>query len=172
ETVWSPNAGAGVWFSNNRMFTGFSVPVLLEQGDVSSDLIQSNVGNVELAESTRHYYYTLGFLIPVKENFSLKPYTLAKYTEGSPVQLDASLSMVFYDFLWVGGSYRTDNSVTIMAEYFLIKNATLQKREIGFGYAYNFRTGSTAALFGPTHELFIAFNLDKHNTLFKNPRFF
>lgn len=172
ETVWSPNAGAGIWYSNNFMFTGFSAPVLLEQENVSSDIIEDNVGEIDLAEATRHYYYTLGFLIPVKENFSLKPYTLAKYSYGSPVQVDASLSMIFYDFLWMGGSYRTDNSFTIMAEYFLTKNTTLQKREIGFGYAYNFRTGNTGTLFGPTHELFISFNLDKHTTVFKNPRFF
>lgn len=166
----APNAGFGIWYSNKNMFTGFSVPLLIEKKDIAA--VGLDDSSMDFQDATRHYFYTLGFLFPVSENVSLKPYTLIKYSYGAPVQLDASMSVIFYDFLWAGGSYRTDNSVTLMLEYFLKKNTTIQDRALGFGYAYNFRTDKTNTFFGPTHEFFISFNLDTHNTKFANPRFF
>ncbi|MBK6732048.1 MAG: PorP/SprF family type IX secretion system membrane protein [Bacteroidetes bacterium] len=170
ETSLTPNSGFGIWYSNPIMFTGLSIPVLVENEDLA--VIPNADETINVYDATRHYFYTLGFLIPISENFKLKPYTLAKYSFGSPVQIDGSLSMIFYDFLWVGGSYRTDKSITLMAEYFLKKNNTLRSNTFGFGYAYNFRNDNTSALFGATHEVFISFNLDTHITKFVNPRFF
>ncbi len=170
ETSITPNAGVGVWYSNPFMFTGLSVPVLIEHKDIAS--ITGTNEPLQLYDAARHVFYSLGFLIPISQNFALKPYTLAKYSFGSPVQIDGSLSMIFYDFLWVGGSYRTDNSITVMAEYFLKKKNTLRSNTFGFGYAYNFRNDGTSAIFGATHEIFISFNLVHNTTRFVNPRFF
>lgn len=172
ESVWKPDAGAGIWYNSKRYYFGLSVPDLVNEGHAFGE------GNFDTLVQGVHVFsgsdvfLSSGYLFNVSPHFALKPYTLVKYSEGSPVQIDGSLSMIFYDALWVGGTYRTDQSLSVLLEYVVGQSRTLADKELSFGYSINFRTQGLGSYFGPTHELFLAWRFNRHNTKIVNPRFF
>lgn len=170
ENTWSPNLGAGIWINTKRFYLGASAPVIFE--DTISGAANHDISQLNIFEAYRHYYLSTGILIGNTETFAVKPYTLVKYAPLAPMQIDASMSFIFKNNFWLGGTYRTDNSAGIMAEYFADKNGILQDHIFGFGYAYNFSLGEVQDLFGPTHEFFVTYSFDRHITNFTNPRFF
>ncbi|MBC8172461.1 MAG: type IX secretion system membrane protein PorP/SprF, partial [Chitinophagales bacterium] len=170
ENTWSPNIGAGAWFNSDRFYAGASSPVLIT--DTISAVSGSEISQLNIFEAHRHYFVTAGVLIGNMDNIAVKPYTLIKYATGSPVQADINISLIFKNSVWLGGGYRTDNSMSLMAQYFVDRSNMLRKNTFGIGYAYNFSFEEVQDFFGPTHEIFIAYTFDKHTTRYTNPRFF
>jgi type IX secretion system PorP/SprF family membrane protein len=170
ENTWSPNAGAGLWFNTKTFFAGISSPVIFE--DTISGVTDDKISQLNIFEASRHYYVSTGILIGNPQAFAIKPSALAKYAPKAPEQIDASLSMIFKNTFWIGATYRTNNSMSAMAQYFINKKNTLQQNSFSFGYAYNFRVDGLQNYFGPSHEVFLAYQFYKNQTQFINPRFF
>lgn len=170
ENTWSPNVGAGIWFHTDKIFAGVSAPVIFE--DTVSGTTNHDISQLNIFEASRHYYATAGILIGNPETFAVKPYTLVKYAPEAPVQIDGSLSFIFKNAFWIGGSYRTNESITLMAEYFVSRKKTLSDNNFGIGYAFQMRTDAYQDYFGPSHEIFITYQFNKKQTRFINPRFF
>lgn len=172
EQLHSFNAGAGIWFQNDVWFAGASVPQLIAYNDNIAAGVDSVLNNLNLFDQQRNYFVTTGVLIWAGDNLSFKPYVLARYDGATPVVIDNTLSLIFADAFWLGGTYRTDGSISIMAQYLLDAGNSLQDQWMGIGYAYNQRLDAFSSVFGPTHELFVSFHLDKRTTRFTSPRFF
>ncbi|MFN0276443.1 MAG: type IX secretion system membrane protein PorP/SprF [Chitinophagales bacterium] len=170
ENTWSPNVGAGIWFNTNKIFAGISSPVILE--DTISGVNNDDISQLNIFEAGRHYYFSAGILIGNIETFAIKPYTLVKYAPDAPVQVDASLSFIFKNNFWLGGSYRTNSSISLMGQYFLKRKETTRENNFGIGYAYNMRIDEFQNYFGPSHEIFGTWQFNKKQTKYTNPRFF
>ncbi|MBC8047424.1 MAG: type IX secretion system membrane protein PorP/SprF [Fimbriimonadaceae bacterium] len=168
--TWSPNVGAGVWFNTEKIYAGLSAPLLLQ--DTTEINTEATVTQSNIFEARRHYYLSSGILLGDPEAFAIKPYTLIKYVPAAPWQIDINMSFIFKNSFWFGGSYRTNNSVSILAEYFLQKEKMLKDNIFGFGYAYNFSLGDYQKFFGPTHEIFFSYSFNKTTSKYTNPRFF
>ncbi len=165
-----PNFGAGIYLHSNNFYLGVSTPTILTDKNVST----SDVGKEydDIFNQTTNTYATIGVLLKITDNFSIKPDAMLKIGNNIPSQADVNMNLILYNTLLVGGGYRTNNSFSFVAEYMFTSTDILQNQDAGLGYSYNSVLGNDAAFFGPSHEVFLVYRFHKNKTNIKNPRFF
>lgn len=169
-----PDARAGVYFSNNRFYAGFSADNLVSQYiDIDRYAF--------IAQPKPHYYLTAGMLLPINADLQLKPSFLLKDDRGGPTSLDVNAFFIIADKVWLGGSYRTGvklydksylqkdlsnlNSGVVAAQFFASSNFRI-------GYAYDFSIGALQGYSGGTHEISIGYFFNKKSIRLMTPRYF
>lgn len=169
-----PDARAGVYFSNNRFYAGFSADNLVSQYiDIDRYAF--------IAQPKPHYYLTAGMLLPINEDLQLKPSFLLKDDRGGPTSLDVSAFFIIADKVWLGASYRTGiklydkrylqkdlsnlNSGVVAAQFFAGSNLRI-------GYAYDFSIGPLQGYSGGTHEISIGYFFKRKSLRMVTPRYF
>lgn len=93
----NPNFGFGIYYHTPGFFIGVSTPKILEQ---SYDELSTT--NME----RRHYFGTIGGVIPVSDKWKLRPTSLVKITEGAPLSVDLTMAAIYNEKLWLGANYR------------------------------------------------------------------
>lgn len=107
-TYTTPNFGAGVYYYNKNFYVGLSIPSLAQN-------LLGRGRDILLTES-RHYFLTGGLLVDINESIKLKPNFLLRAVKGAPVNLDMNLNFLIKNTVWIGCSYRWENSVSAMLE--------------------------------------------------------
>ncbi|MEM8906978.1 MAG: type IX secretion system membrane protein PorP/SprF [Bacteroidota bacterium] len=183
---WLPNFGAGIYFFTDKFYVGLSSPQLIEY-----DLREENINTSQWAKQYRHYYFATGVAIPLRgEALIFKPSILIKnvgllsnlnkdeaFTAfGAPTEFDLDLSLMFYQALWIGTSFRSAiegvvgdsssfDSVDIWASYYLTNGL-----RIGVAYDY-----TLTELQGPAQgsfELMLGYEFDYKTKQVVTPRYF
>jgi len=153
-----PNFGVGLYFYTPSMYLGISVPHLLD-----NDLESATA----LASEYRHYYLNGGLVVPLGANVKLKPSFLIKSVPAvAPIQADITLSFLFAERLWLGATYRTEDSVDGIIELQVSQNLRL-------GYSYDYTLTELADYNSGSHEVMIGFDFggpDKRKVV--TPRYF
>ncbi|HOO99648.1 MAG TPA: type IX secretion system membrane protein PorP/SprF [Bacteroidales bacterium] len=138
-----PNAGAGVYYSSDRIFAGLSVPSFL--------FYRSSGGSSTQAYHSFSEYdiiFSAGGLITFTPDFKFKPsmlLDLSMHDADKINQLDINGNFIISDLLWVGASWRTTEQVLVAHLQVNIG----QQLMIGFSYDYpagrltNYSKGST-----------------------------
>ncbi|KLT66570.1 type IX secretion system membrane protein PorP/SprF [Pedobacter sp. BMA] len=138
-----PDIRAGVHYSNEKFFVGFSANNLLSQ---YLSVFQDN--SLLSITSKPHFYLTAGMVFPMNNDFLFKPSFLIKDDLNGPTSLDLNASMMIRERLWLGGVYRTSvklypkpllqsdvrnrSAIGLIAEFFVQSNL-----RIGYGYDYS-----------------------------------
>lgn len=169
-----PDARAGVFFSNERFFAGFS-----------ADNLVSSIINVRryayVPQPVVHLYATSGVLIPIAEDLLLKPSFLIKDDLHGPTNIDLNAFILFSDKIWLGGSYRTGMNLfkrKNLPEQLSRRNSAVGALEIfptqalRLGYAYDFSVGPLRGQSGGSHEMSIAYYLNRGKVRMVTPRAF
>jgi type IX secretion system PorP/SprF family membrane protein len=99
---------------------------------------------------SRHYYLYLQYRQPLGEDFSLRPTFLVK-SDAASTQLDADLLFYYQDRCFLGGAYRIDDAVAIMA------GARIWK--IWLQYSYDITTSKLGGYSNGSHEAMIRYSL-------------
>lgn len=128
----TPNFGAGVYYKEDKLYVGFSIPRLLENNiDFSEDA-------TIISESVRHFYLMGGYVFDVNDKVQLQPQALVKYAENTPLDLDLNLSAIFLNKYMLGATYRIGgSSVGLPAESIDILFSTQINEHLLFGIAYD-----------------------------------
>ena len=161
-----PSFGAGLYYCSQRFFFGLSVPMLLNESEISDS------GETTFYNQNRHYFLTSGILINFAENFQFKPSFLVKYVHNVPAQIDMNASFKLYDIVWFGLTYRTNNSYTVMFQYELDKTTLFGNRRLKIGYAFDIAQSEIRGEVGGTHEFFVSYSFRKNKTKVLNPKDF
>ena len=169
-----PDARAGVYYSDNRFYAGFS-----------ADNIISQYVNIDryafIPQPEIHYYLTAGVLVPLTTDILLKPSFLLKDDRGGPTSLDLNAFVILGEKLWLGGSYRT--GVKLYDKNYLQKGLTPLNSAVAaiqvfptsnfrLGYAYDFSIGPLQSYSGGTHEISISYSFGTKSTRVLSPRYF
>lgn len=162
ENSIKPNAGAGIYFSNERLAIGLSTPQIFNNNIVDTD-------NGLLAN---HYYFTFDILLNPKSKIVLHPSLMLKYTPESNAQMDANLNIIFYERLWLGGGYRTDNSFIFNTQYHFKVKTGSGYSNFRLGYAYDLVNKSYRAQSSGSHEVFLFYDFSKIRNKILTPRYF
>lgn len=169
-----PDARAGVYYSDDHFYAGFSADNLVSQYiDIDRYAF--------IAQPKPHYYLTAGTLIPLSKDILLKPSFLLKDDRGGPTSLDLNTFIILADKLWIGGSYRT--GVRLYNKNYLQKDLSQLNSAVGaiqlfpsqnlrIGYAYDFSIGPLHGYSNGTHEVSIGYFFNKKNTRMLTPRYF
>ena len=147
------DAGAGVWFHNNRLDIGAGITNLTE---AKYQLIADNdtagiQGNSTMA---RHIFVTGGYHIPVSENVTITPTALLKYAEEFSYEVGGRAT--FNDRFYVGAGYRTEDAITAMAGISFLKDNALR-----FGYAFDLVTFEKDSREPTSHEIMLSYRIPK-----------
>ena len=170
----TPNFGAGVYYKEDKLYVGFSVPRLLENNiDFSEDA-------TVISQSLRHFYLMGGYLFDVKENVQLQPQMLIKYAQNSPLDVDLNVNAIFMNKYMVGATYRVGGSSRgLPAESIDILFSTQVNEHFLFGIAYDVTVSELRDYSSGSIEAMVRYSFGPKNTEEKevegdylNPRFF
>lgn len=114
--VWLPNFGAGFYLYSQHWYVGFSAPKLWT--NQMRTRLQSENSALPISQEYRHYYFTVGGVIKISENFAIRPSALWKnvglFVEknlknlvGAPNEVNFDLGFIIMRRFWVGASFRT-----------------------------------------------------------------
>ena len=95
----------------------------------------------------------------------MRPTALVKYTKGSPLSYDTTLSFLFNEKFWIGASYRFDDSVGALVDFQITKQMRL-------GYAYDYPVSEIRPYTSGSHEIMLIFDFKFDKSKYKSPRYF
>jgi len=156
---WTPNFGAGIYVHQPKWYVGISSPKLIENDYTKNGFYRA------LEQS--HFYGIAGYVFDINNSGSIKmrPTALVKFTKGAPASYDATLSFLFNEKLWVGGSYRFDDSAGALVSFQVTK-------QLQIGYAYDYPMSDLKPYNSGSHEIMLMFDFKFDKSKYKSPRYF
>jgi type IX secretion system PorP/SprF family membrane protein len=151
-----PDLSIGLWLYGARMFAGVSVQQILPQ-----KLSFTGENSYNLGKEVPHYFATAGYKFFVDEEISAIPSVMVKYVSPAPVSVDLNMKLAFKDKVWLGGSYRKDDSFSAMAGFNIGKMVNLT-------YSYDFSTSALNQVSNGSHEIVLGLML---NNIYKVPSY-
>ena len=152
---WLPNFGAGVYYSTDNFYAGFSVP----------HMINSTIVDGAEPFLRQHYFLSTGYLIRPSENILIKPSLLVKYVKGAPLQADINANVWLYGCVGAGLSYRTGDAFVVMTEFLVAK-------QFCFGYAYDMTVSHMKNSTSGSHELLLRYQFGLTKNKQFTPKYF
>jgi type IX secretion system PorP/SprF family membrane protein len=152
-----PNFGAGLYYSTQRFYVGFSLPQLLTNPYPGSD------GST--ARQYRHWFLTSGYVFELSPQLKLKPNILVKAVEGAPVEVDINANLLINEVLWVGLSYRSFDALSLILEFQI-------GPQFRVGYAYDYTLTELQPFNTGSHELMVNYRFKKKDKKMLTPRYF
>ncbi|MBU2951173.1 type IX secretion system membrane protein PorP/SprF [Tamlana agarivorans] len=160
EDRWSPNIGAGIYWSTDRLYFGLSAPRIL-----NTDMHKKN--GFEALEHIS-YYFTGGVVVDISKQFKFKPAFLIKAITGAPLSYDLTANFLYNEKFWLGASYRINEETSAIGG---IVDFQISK-QLRIGYAYEKPISDIARYTSGTHELLLMYEFKFMNTKLKSPRYF
>ncbi|PWJ45035.1 PorP/SprF family type IX secretion system membrane protein [Sediminitomix flava] len=160
ESYWQPNVGIGIYYYTHNYFAGFSIPKLLQHKSTSTD---TELGS----ETVRHYFLNGGVKFNLSDQVKIVPSILFKFVESAPLQADISSLVVLQDLIWLGGTFRTQDGLALMAQIHLPQG-------FYFGYGYDFPLTELNTVTTGSHEIVIGIDINDNNKTKRilSPRYF
>jgi type IX secretion system PorP/SprF family membrane protein len=144
--VFVPHFGIGAYYYFDEFYAGISIPRMIS---MNSD--QFNSINFSDAPSlVTHYYLTAGYNFELKNDFSLKPSMLLKYTNNVMPQADVSLICYYKNMIGLGAAYKSLGFASTFLQY-NYKDAVL------VGYGFDFSLNPLQQYSKGSHEIMIQY---------------
>lgn len=161
-----PNVGVGVWFNNENLYIGASIPRLINH-QFTENIQGMPVGELGKAKQFRHYFITTGYVFTLNETLKLKPSVLLRGVEAAPLSFDLNANLWYQERFGFGLSYRNTSSLNAILEF----HPTNQLR---LSYAYDFATTGIRRNTSGSHEIMIRyqFRKNKNDDIVISPRLF
>ena len=134
------DVGFGAYYNTDKLFAGISASHL-NQGKISFSDISTKM--------VRHYYLMAGYGIDLTSSLTLKPMIQLK-SDAVSTQIDANANLMINNRFWIGGSYRIQDAIVILAGLEIIPNLRL-------GYSYDLTTSDIKTYSSGTHEIMLGY---------------
>ena len=159
---WMPNVGLGIYVYSDKFFAGISVPhILANKLDGKYGVFSTSSS---MARQYHHLLITGGYVFSIGKKVKFVPSVLMKYVPiHAPISFDFNVSFVFIDRIWIGASYRLNDSYNFM----LAANVT---RQLRIGYCYDLTVSSLHKYTTGTHEVMASFDFDFAHRKVVSPR--
>ena len=146
-----PDAAFGTYLYSDNYFFGLSINQLFHNRikEQMFDKTSQSFGTL-----TRHLFITGGYKYQLNEKIDIEPSFLVKVLSPIPVQLDMSAKVIYRNEIWMGLSFRTNDALSVLLGY-------NYKQRLYFGYSYDFTTSGLRKHSSGTHEIMVAYRLEK-----------
>ena len=158
ESRLMPNLGIGIYYYSKKSYVGLSLPTLINNRWNNQDAYTQ-------ARQKRHYFLSAGHVFPLGPGLKFKPNVLLKWEEGGPFQYDLNANMLIRETVWIGVSYRMEDSVDGLIELNL-------NNQLSLGYSYGYPISSLAAVQSGTHEVVLNYRINRNKHVVFSPRYF
>ncbi len=154
-----PNFGVGILWHGDRFFLGASTPKFLR-----NRVTDETTGNIY--REVTHIYAMGAYVFFISDEVKFKPTILYRWSERTPSYADFAANFLLYDRLWVGATYRYQNSYGLTFQYRV-------NTQLSFGYAYDLTTFHDAMVNSGTHEFMISYDFTTtRRSRVSTPRYF
>ncbi len=155
-----PNFGIGFMWHADNFFVGASVPKIFR------NKINSNSGETVYQEEM-NFYAMGGIVFDIADNVKFKPTVLARWSQNTPTVVDFSANALIYDRVWIGATYRLQNSYGLLFQIFVNSRVKL-------GYAYDLTSFRPSQYNAGTHEFMLSYDFPVKRKRFCRftPRYF
>jgi type IX secretion system PorP/SprF family membrane protein len=150
--IWKPDFTLGILLYSNNFYAGASVQQLLSQTYFNSNQQANN------SKTVNHFLLNLGYKLAFADDFIFSPSILLKIVNPVPVSYDVNMKLAFKNKVWLGTSYRRNDSFGILAGLAI-------NHRFNLGYAYDITTSGLSAVNNGSHEVVMGIML---NRFFKN----
>lgn len=135
-----PYLGLGAYYFSKYVHTGLAsyYTISQEETDVFTENLNINASLV----------------LPVSDKWSIKPYTLVKYSTKYMYSAEGGALVLWDDFIWFGAGYRFHSAVSAMLDVQIIDYLRI-------GYSYDYGIGTVSALKSSSHEIRLSFEMFK-----------
>jgi len=144
----SPDINAGVYLYSADYFVGLSaqniIPTKLKFAEDTVKLVGGRL--------VPHLFLMAGYKYFLSDDITFLPSGLIKYITSAPVSFDLNAKFQYRDFLWVGGSYRYQDSFSAMLGINI-------SNTLNIGYAYDITTSRLNTVSNGSHEIVVGFLL-------------
>lgn len=154
-----PNLGIGAYYYTNRTYVGLSLPTLVNNKWNNLDPM------TRTATQERHYFLTAGHVFDLNPDLKLKPNVLLRWVENGPFQYDINANLLIKETVWVGLSYRMQDSMDALFQWNVNDQVT-------FGYSYGYPISKLSQVQSGTHEVMVSYRLKKDKHVVLSPRYF
>jgi type IX secretion system PorP/SprF family membrane protein len=137
------DVGAGVYFRNERLEAGISVPGMIPSNWSATDSVAIKIRNA-------HGLFFFKYSIRLTHSVNFVPSVLLRYYPRVPLSVDVGAGLMFHKAVFTGISYRTNESV----DFLLRAHVTPQ---LSIGYCYDLVVGQISALSTASHEVSASF---------------
>ena len=185
--MWLPNVGTGVhYYIPNKFYIGASAPHLLQATLRNNEDTSIHV----MAQQFRHYYLFAGGAVRLNSLMVFKPSMLIKNVGlfgefkpendpykliGAPTEFDIDLSLLMYDALWVGMSFRAAfegftgtssfDSGDIWVSYYL-------RNGFRIGASYDYTLTELGDFAQGSYEIMLGYEMNYKTKQIVTPRYF
>lgn len=153
-----PNIGTGVMIYTNEYYFGISAPSLINNAF-------DRGAQFETVYQNKPILITGGYVFTLHRLLKLKPVFLFKAIDGAPVEFDLNANLLFDEVLWVGLSYKSSKTVS------LITQAQVTD-QIQFGYSYQITAGPIRVVELGSHEIMVNYRFKYNKKGLTSPRYF
>ncbi len=160
-----PDARAGILFTSDSFFAGFSADNLIAK-------YWNRDKSLLVPVPVPHFYLTAGTLFFLNDDVQIKPSFLLKNANGSTTSLDLNAFLIL-GRTWIGGTYRSNinlMSKTYTGSGFQNASALVVQVEIfatdklRIGYAFDYSMAAYSGFGNGSHELSLGIYLSKKST--------
>jgi type IX secretion system PorP/SprF family membrane protein len=153
-----PNIGAGLYLSSSVYYIGLSAPHLINNAfDRGPEF--------ETVYQNKPILLTAGYVFPINRLLKLKPSFLLKFVDEIPVEFDVNANFLFDEVLWVGLSYKSTKTISLMTQAQLTD-------QIQFGYSYQITAGYLRTVELGSHEIMLNYRFKFNKKGLVSPRYF
>lgn len=155
----SPQFGAGIYYYTNKFYAGISIPRMIDDSylfNQTGDIIKST----KFDANKFHYYFTIGNVFEVNDDFKIKPQAMVKMVQNAPLQFDLNVNCLIKNKIWAGIGYRSGSDISVLLgvqinpqllinysyDYSLtkIQKYSQGSHEITIGYLFSYKQGKVA----------------------------
>lgn len=153
-----PDFSAGLYWADKKWFAGLSLPTLPRTVAPSDSLPKGG-----LLQGSQPMF-TAGTLLRANPHIKLKPSLLLRKADGTPLQADLNLNLIWRERLWAGVSWRSSNEACLLLE-------VLPTPQLRIGYAYDLALGNMAGYHQGSHEVMLQYEFG-FQVKARDPRYF
>lgn len=158
ESQIRPDLGMGVWLYGANFFAGASIQQLLGQ-----KLAFTESSSYTQGKDVPHFFVTTGYRFPIGDDLTMTPSVMFKHINPAPLSIDANVKFSFKDRLWIGGSYRKNDSYSALAGINVSKLFNLT-------YSYDVNTSDLNTVSNGSHEIVLGIQLNNAYEVFSKQR--
>jgi type IX secretion system PorP/SprF family membrane protein len=160
ESVFLPNAGAGIYFNTPKYFAGVGTPNILSNEIRVNDFTTNRAYRQEM-----HFFVMAGGIFDLSPSILLKPAIKARYVFNAPIAIDVSANALLYDKVWVGLMYRYKGALGGSIQFQL-------NDQFAFGCAYDRSVDYLGEVNNGTYEIMMTYDFIYSGTRVRSPRYF
>jgi type IX secretion system PorP/SprF family membrane protein len=155
-----PNIGMGVYYENEKIFAGISVPSL-----IGFEIEGDDANGTRSFGKKQHIFGMVGGRFEMNSDLTLRPALTARFLPSAPVSVDVQVIADLYEKFGIGAMYRHKDAVAAILQFSL-------SEQLKLGYSYDFGISDYGNYNNGSHEIMLGFDFIYRKGRVNSPRYF